>query len=666
MPGFKIFRKFNRSSIEDSIGEKKKRDSGAETIKDLKGSSSSCTVSSSSSPASSIKESKETENNKRRKTMKYKPEAKQPPYSNESNKESIESTDSSVSKRKPRNAMEITLTLDERDSSETVTSHSHEIETNSGIPSEERDTRETETEEINNSVGFRSCVGEIQDDDDFFGGLSNEEKEILLLKTQYKDFNINEIESHLAEAEKAINENYLLVDNAVVATYADITNQLIAKIKFLKMTSIAVHTNYEFVSSFTQRELVLMIITIACSNFLSPVSNVGFLPAVQEVADTFGVSIQTINISNAMYTGIMALSPCIFAPLSDIFGRKAIFMWCAAGLMLGSCGTALSPNIYLFFIFRAISSLFGNAISIGGCMIGDVVPARKRGKFLGYALVGTQLGPTIGPVIGGLCVHLVSWRYIFGINFIIGLIILSLCIFFLRETYQPAAEPTNKVRKRYDPLAVIKVFRCWNFVLIAFVSMVIVFNMFCLVTPIRSVINPRFGMNSALEASIFFVPAGLGLVIGSLIGGVFSDYILKKRGEKCNGTTTPEDRLYAPCFALLVVLPATMIVYGWTLEYAAGGIAVPIVCMFIAGFGQALAFPGINAYCIECIPEKKSSALASNYFARFVGGAVASAVCKLEIDEIGIGLTSTISAIFLVIGFSVLLILIKFGEKLRS
>ncbi|OWB72698.1 hypothetical protein B5S31_g2417 [[Candida] boidinii] len=669
MPGFKTLRIF-KSCMKDSKSEGGKRGSGIETLDPLRNSSSSCTAPSSSSSASIIEDTEENENFKRRKTMKYELEANSSPYSTESNKGPTESTDSCVSEKKPGHVKEITVDLNKRDSSETVNSHSVKINKVPGTSSEEGDNDETNTESVSSSIADSSCDEENEDKkeeyENIFDGLSKEEKEILMLKEEYKDFDIEEIESRLAEAEKAISNNSSLADNPVVASYADITNQLIAKINFLKMTTVDVLTNHEFVSSFTQKQIVLMIVTIACSNFLSPVSNIGFLPAVQEVAETFGVSIQTINNSNAMYTAIMAFSPCIFAPLSDIFGRKTIFTMCAVGLMFGSFGTALAPNIYLFFVFRGLASLFGNAISIGGCMIGDVIPANKRGKFLGYALVGTQLGPTIGPVIGGLCVHLLSWRFIFGFNFLVGLVLLFLCVFCLRETYQPAAEPTKEAKKRYDPFSVIKVFMLWPFALIAYVSMVIVFNMFCLVTPIRTVLNPRFGLDSALEASIFFVPAGSGLVIGSLVGGTYSDYILRKLKERRNGISRPEDRLVAPFIALFLILPVTMLIYGWSLEKKAGGMALPMVCLFIVGFAQAIAFPGINAYCLECIPEKKSAGLASNYFARFMGGAVASATCKLEIDAIGIGYASTISALLLVSGSLVLLFLFYFGERLRS
>ncbi|GME87651.1 unnamed protein product [[Candida] boidinii] len=219
MPGFKTLRIF-KSYMKDSKSEGGKRGSGIETLDPLRNSSSSCTAPSSSSSASIIEDTEENENFKRRKTMKYEPEANSSPYSTESNRGSTESTDSCVSEKKPGHVKEITVDLNKRDSSETVNSHSVKINKVPGTSSEEGDNDETNTESVSSCIADSSCDEENEDKkeeyENIFDGLSKEEKEILMLKEEYKDFDIEEIESRLAKAEKAISNNSSLADNPVL------------------------------------------------------------------------------------------------------------------------------------------------------------------------------------------------------------------------------------------------------------------------------------------------------------------------------------------------------------------------------------------------------------------------------------------------------------------
>jgi len=60
----------------------------------------------------------------------------------------------------------------------------------------------------------------------------------------------------------------------------------------------------------------------------------------------------------------------------------------------------------------------------------------------------------------------------------------------------------------------------------------------------------------------------------------------------------PEDRLRSCLTAMGVVIPACMLIYGWSIEKEVGGIALPVIVMFIQGVAQLFCFPSLNTYCL--------------------------------------------------------------------
>jgi MFS family permease len=122
--------------------------------------------------------------------------------------------------------------------------------------------------------------------------------------------------------------------------------------------------------------------------------------------------------------------------------------------------------------------------------------------------------------------------------------------------------------------------------------------MYSLLTPIRYTLNPRFGLTSPLMGGLFFLAPGCGYIVGTFFGGRYSDYTVKLWIKKRNGNRLPQDRLRSCLACLGVVIPACMIIYGWTVQTATGGFPVPIIAMFVQGVAQLICFPSLNTYCI--------------------------------------------------------------------
>lgn len=114
-------------------------------------------------------------------------------------------------------------------------------------------------------------------------------------------------------------------------------------------------------SRFSNKQKHMCIFIAAVSGFLSPLSSLALLPAIPEIADEYNTTGEIINISNAIYCVFMSLSPCIFSPFSDIYGRRFSFLVCTFLFSLCSVLVAVSPNVAMFFVFRSLTALVGTA-----------------------------------------------------------------------------------------------------------------------------------------------------------------------------------------------------------------------------------------------------------------------------------------------------------------
>lgn len=118
---------------------------------------------------------------------------------------------------------------------------------------------------------------------------------------------------------------------------------------------------------------------------------------------------------------------------------------------------------------------------------------------------------------------------------------------------------------------------------------------YTLLTSVRHIINPRFGFTTPLVSGLFYLAPGLGLVLGSIMGGKMSDTTVKLYIKK-KGVRRPKDRLNSGLVGLFVILPAAMLIFAWPLQMGKGGLALPIVSAFFIGLGLMGTFNGINTY----------------------------------------------------------------------
>src|SRR5437899_19389 len=113
----------------------------------------------------------------------------------------------------------------------------------------------------------------------------------------------------------------------------------------------------------------------------------------------------------------------IWGKLSDIYGRRIIFL---SGMVIFLAGSALagtSQDMTQLIIYRGIQGLGAGAlIPIAQAVIGDIFPAAERGKWQGLIFAVSVLSTIIGPTLGGWITDNWGWRWVFYVNMPVGAI----------------------------------------------------------------------------------------------------------------------------------------------------------------------------------------------------------------------------------------------------
>lgn len=190
------------------------------------------------------------------------------------------------------------------------------------------------------------------------------------------------------------------------------------------------------VPGFTNKQLWLVLGSLMLSVLLASMEISIISTALPTIVGEFQ-AFESFAWVGTAYIVSAAIGTPILGKLSDLFGRRTVFQSALGLFIFGSLLCGLAQSMGQLIAFRAIQGLGGGAIqALAFAILGDILPPRERGRYIGIftlAFVGAAL---LGPLIGGFIIDQFSWPWIFFINVPLGLLAMSATHVALRLPFQ--------------------------------------------------------------------------------------------------------------------------------------------------------------------------------------------------------------------------------------
>ncbi len=172
----------------------------------------------------------------------------------------------------------------------------------------------------------------------------------------------------------------------------------------------------------THRQILSIMSGLMLGMFLAALDQTIVASAMRTIGDDLhGLSIQAWVTTAYLITA--TITTPLYGKLSDIYGRKPMFLIAISVFLVGSVLCTLSTSMYMLAAFRALQGLgAGGLFTLALAIMADIVPPRERARYQGYFLAVFGTSSVIGPVVGGFfagqaaILGIAGWRWVFLVN----------------------------------------------------------------------------------------------------------------------------------------------------------------------------------------------------------------------------------------------------------
>lgn len=394
-----------------------------------------------------------------------------------------------------------------------------------------------------------------------------------------------------------------------------------------------------------KRWFVTMTISVACLCVSLGLSL--YVNGVPKLRAEFGVSQETAIVGLTLYLVGLAFGPLFTSPLSEIIGRRWVYLTTFPLAMLFTMGVGLSKSMALVLVLRFFAGYVASPVlAVASGTISDIWGGDIVAMSFAVALfcVFSFLGPVVGPIIGGFVAEKKGWPFLMWVNLMwYGVLYPLVCL--CPETYKPIILRT-RARKR--GITVITKKFTWDytkkvlaFFLIKPIEMLMVEPIVTvLLIYIAFIFAVLFGFFEAFPiifvgiygmsdgiAGLPFLSVGVGLVLGIVVYTLIDYFVVYpknadgtrgKRDEEGNLVAdVPESKMFVGKIGA-VCLPVSLFWLAWTAKPSVHW-AAPVMAGVPFGFGMILVFLSCVLYFAFCFPPMSvASAMAANSLLRYL------------------------------------------------
>ena len=349
-----------------------------------------------------------------------------------------------------------------------------------------------------------------------------------------------------------------------------------------------------------------------------------FSAATVAVSLQFGVSTEVGILGLSLYVLGFATGPLLWAPLSELKGRKLPLMISMFGFSVFSVATAVGKDLQTVLICRFFGGVFASCpLAVVAAVFSDMFDAKTRGLAITVFSMTVFTGPLLAPFIGGFTVMnpKLGWRWTEYFAAIMGFLALGLNVLFLEETYPPIVlvEKASELRRRtlnwgihakQEEIEVdfrelitknfsrpLRLLVTEPIVLLLSIYMAFIYGLLYLfLTAYPIVFQQLHHFNQGVGGLPYF-----GMIFGMLLAGAYIVYTQADYNRKLaanNGITVPEWRL-PPAIMGGVSFTCGLFWFGWSGYKADIHWIVPTLSGLLTGFGLLAIFLQALNYLVD-------------------------------------------------------------------
>ncbi|KAI1473923.1 MFS general substrate transporter [Daldinia eschscholtzii] len=427
---------------------------------------------------------------------------------------------------------------------------------------------------------------------------------------------------------------------------------------------------------------------VAATCFVVAFSSSVVTPDIVGVADEFGVSEEVALLSITLFVVGFGVGPMIFAPLSEIYGRRIIYGTTLLVAVVFIIPGAVAKNIATLLVARAIDGIaFSAPMTLVGGTLADLWRSEERGIPMAAFSAAPFIGPAVGPLVGGFLSDAAGWRWLYWIHLILAFVVWVLITFTVPETYAPTilAKRAKKMRQETgqpdyvteedidkrplgERLAIflIRPFQLLFGELIVFLIslyMSVLYGllyMFFVAFPI--VFQEGKGYSAGITG-LMFIPLAVGVVCSAICAPLVNAHY-RKLIAKHNGLPPPELRLI-PMMCSCWFIPMGLFIFAWT-SYPRLIWVGPALGGFPVGFGFIFLYNSANNYLVDAYQHQAASALAAKTCIRSFWGAGVVLFTNQMYARLGYEWASTLLAFISLACCGIPFLFWTYGERIRQ
>ncbi|GII96635.1 multidrug effflux MFS transporter [Sinosporangium siamense] len=334
-----------------------------------------------------------------------------------------------------------------------------------------------------------------------------------------------------------------------------------------------------------RRRRVLLLTLLGALSAIGPLTIDMYLPALPAITGEFGTGAAQVQLTLTASLIGAALGQVVVGPISDVRGRRGPLMISMIAYAVASVLCALSPSVYALVALRLIQGFTGGAaLVIVRAIVRDLYSGPAIARVFASLMLVSGLAPMLAPIAGAEVLRFTSWRGIFVVLGVAGLVLLVTVLLWLKESLP--AEERQGGGLRTTASTFWRLLRDRAFLGSALAGGLGFAGMFAYISASPFVLQDVYGVSPQLYSLIFALNA-LALVITAQIGG------------RLTGRVRP---------AVLVVSGLSAMVVGAGLLLAAvlagAGLWTVVGGLMVLMAGLGLSLPGTTALALAGQPPQ--------------------------------------------------------------